>query len=424
MIETGERRRAVVIYRNPLMEPQAAGAQSILQHKSSILAVYQTMELIMPDILTFCAQFSDIIELEHYDSIMKWTKYHRNSAGRWRVPSAFFHDILISSGNPLLTSLHIALELYGEAPFLTTYQRSVQINAFKLEKQSITCILDALKSGKPQDIRESLSSYYRYTTRLMQETLNRLSAQYPDTVEQADKHFFWNAEGDRYPYYLQIIQNLAGKIGAGIYPLGAFLPSEAALAKEYQVSIHTIRRALAYLNRMHFVSTINGRGTQVIPSDIQASILGTSPASARLYLSATQLMALIIRPAALLVFDKLDVRIQEKLTHKIEQPYGIPLTHIADCVIENMPLHPLKVILQEANHPLRWSYYFSFDSHGKPGTAHINEISVKAFACLQKGDQQGFADLLFKCYHYILDSVSKLLFENGLVRDSWLTLPQ
>ncbi|MBC8531909.1 GntR family transcriptional regulator [Gehongia tenuis] len=258
----------------------------------------------------------------------------------------------------------------------------------------------------------------------MQETLNRLSAQYPGTVEQADEHFFWNAAGDRYPYYLRIIQNLVGKIGAGIYPLGTFLPSEAALAKEYQVSIHTIRRALAYLNRMHFVKTINGRGTRVISPDKQASITGASHISMRLYLSAIQLMTLIIRPASLLVFDKLDASVQKQLTLKMEQPHGIPLTHIADCVIENTPLYPLKVILQEANYPLRWGYYFSFDSRGKSGTAHINEISLKAFACLQKGDQQGFADLLFKSYCYILDSVCKPLCENGLVRDSWLILPR
>ncbi|MBC8531910.1 FadR family transcriptional regulator [Christensenellaceae bacterium NSJ-53] len=163
LIETGERRRAVVVYRDSLME-QSADVQSILQRKSSVLAVYQTMELIMPDILTFCAQFSGIIELEHYDSTMKWTMYHRDSLRRWRVPSAFFHDILVSSGNPLLASLYTTLEMYGEAPFLTACQRSMQLNQYKFERQSVSYILDALKAGKPQDVRDSLTSHYRYTT--------------------------------------------------------------------------------------------------------------------------------------------------------------------------------------------------------------------------------------------------------------------
>lgn len=73
----------------------------------------------------------------------------------------------------------------------------------------------------------------------------------------------WSAEKGRDHYYTQIARDLIDKIAASIYEPGTLLPYEAVLAKNYKVSISTIRKSLALLNEIGFAETINTKGTIV-----------------------------------------------------------------------------------------------------------------------------------------------------------------
>ena len=64
-------------------------------------------------------------------------------------------------------------------------------------------------------------------------------------------------------YYTQIARDLIDKIAASIYEPGTLLPYEAVLARNYKVSISTIRKSLALLNEIGFAETINTKGTIV-----------------------------------------------------------------------------------------------------------------------------------------------------------------
>ena len=75
----------------------------------------------MPDLLTFSCQFTDIINLDHYDDILRWARRPNLTSNGWKIPARFFHDILKSSGNPFFCDVHSALELHGETSFLTEY---------------------------------------------------------------------------------------------------------------------------------------------------------------------------------------------------------------------------------------------------------------------------------------------------------------
>lgn len=54
LIQTTERGRATVVYRGL---PVDQGARSVLSRRANVMEVYQTMALLMPDILAFCAGF-------------------------------------------------------------------------------------------------------------------------------------------------------------------------------------------------------------------------------------------------------------------------------------------------------------------------------------------------------------------------------
>ena len=81
-----------------------------------------------------------------------------------------------------------------------------------------------------------------------------------------------------------------------------YLPYEKRLARQYDVSISTVRKALSELEQRGFVKTLNGKGTVVIePDDTKLHRLALNcgyAEKALRYLHALRLMILIIRPAA------------------------------------------------------------------------------------------------------------------------------
>jgi len=64
-------------------------------------------------------------------------------------------------------------------------------------------------------------------------------------------------------FWSRIAQHLAQAIGRGVYAPGERLPSEHALAAQFGVNRHTIRRSLASLGQRGLVRATQGRGTFV-----------------------------------------------------------------------------------------------------------------------------------------------------------------
>ena len=65
------------------------------------------------------------------------------------------------------------------------------------------------------------------------------------------------------PQYTRVARDLLRGIGAGTYPVGTLLPSEAELCRRYSVSRITARAALAELQSRGLVSRRAGIGTRV-----------------------------------------------------------------------------------------------------------------------------------------------------------------
>ncbi|WP_349357913.1 phosphonate metabolism transcriptional regulator PhnF [Stappia sp.] len=63
----------------------------------------------------------------------------------------------------------------------------------------------------------------------------------------------------------QIADDIRAAIGNGAYDETGKLPTEAALAAQFDVNRHTVRQALAALARDGLVTTVQGRGTSIVP---------------------------------------------------------------------------------------------------------------------------------------------------------------
>lgn len=68
------------------------------------------------------------------------------------------------------------------------------------------------------------------------------------------------AAGSRYSL---LAESVIEDIGAGRYPVGSMLPTEAELCEQFGVSRHTVREALRKLREMGMVSRHQGIGTRV-----------------------------------------------------------------------------------------------------------------------------------------------------------------
>ena len=133
-----------------------------------------------------------------------------------------------------------------------------------------------------------------------------------------------------------------------------------------------------------------------------------------LYLSGLQLMALLIGPAALRVFDRITPEDLNALQSHFEKPAAIPLNDLLFCILNYLDLQPYRIILEEVSKLLLWGYYFSFYSGEINSKNQLSLLSLKAFHCLQAGDAGSFASGLSACYCHILTVVRNFLIKYGL----------
>jgi DNA-binding transcriptional MocR family regulator len=64
--------------------------------------------------------------------------------------------------------------------------------------------------------------------------------------------------------YASIANALQHRIDSGAYPVGAMLPSEAQLVREFDASRSTVVRALEYLRQLGYIEGVQGKGRVVL----------------------------------------------------------------------------------------------------------------------------------------------------------------
>lgn len=71
--------------------------------------------------------------------------------------------------------------------------------------------------------------------------------------------------------YQQVMKVLEARIVSGLYPVGALLPSEAELCREFSISRYTIREALRHLSEKALIKRRKGSGSLVSANTIDTS---------------------------------------------------------------------------------------------------------------------------------------------------------
>ena len=108
------------------------------------------------------------------------------------------------------------------------------------------------------------------------------------------------------------------------YPVGGYLPSMPQMAEQYQVSLSTVRRALAVLQPLGVTRTYMGIGTKVCLEPVDFSVLDAPEIqeSLRLHGEGLQLLSLTVRGVTLYTLESVSEQKRNALSEEIARLQG------------------------------------------------------------------------------------------------------
>ncbi|MCD2493043.1 GntR family transcriptional regulator [Lacrimispora sp. NSJ-141] len=427
-IWTEERKPAMVICRRDAENKRDLNIRDVLSERVSIFEVYETMAVLMPRLFSVSAAFCSTEDFIKYDSAIK--RGAKKDINRtWRVTSAVFYDILEKSNNLLFNDLYTSMELYTQIPAAAC---SEDEHPFR-ERESreridrIRDMVNSLKRNYLPEVEEKFAVIYRRAAEAVREYGNQQPEKETGQGAGRKVSYVWNPEKRRTYLYMHIGRELIKKIGTGEYPAGSLIPPEAALAREYGVSLATVRKAAAMLNELGFAQTVNGKGTYAKLPDKGFPVHFLEKETYRqdlmLYVSALQFMAVSIGPAVFQAFDGIDLELTERRLKKRRREGELPIAVLTGTVIENIPLEPMKEIFVKLERLLQRGYYLFFFRYGNRSLNTLRQRSLAAVHYLQIKDKKGFAEELASGYRGILKSVREFALEYGVEEARGITVP-
>lgn len=203
-----------------------------------------------------------------------------------------------------LSDNRLLIQMYGEmfqslqSPMRRQDRKSITFRMFvPAVRETLRIFEDQLKEGDYPGLKRQISFFCRLAGVTSEKYYNRLCKTYPD-VEQ--KPFYWGFQSLGNMSYMASVAKIIQSIRSGRYQPGDYLPSYACIARKQQVSVKTVRTAIAILNKTQVVSSINGKGTRVNPVESYRTDILFEDERQRenmvLFLEAFQILVMISRP--------------------------------------------------------------------------------------------------------------------------------
>lgn len=426
-IRTEERRCAVVIYREDVSRENRRAIRALLERRSSVMEMYQTLAVLTPPIFSFGARCCGERVLRQLRN--SYQKASGNSPkGNWQASSAVLHQLLCHCGSPLLNELYSSMELYTKVPVFEGYPNPY-LEAVRHNPAGFSTVFAVLVEGLPDQVDRCFAQMYREIGDQVGRYLRDLAADYPQVKEDPARFFRWDAEKGRVCTYTEIGRDLLEGIRTGTYADGDFLPPAAVLADRYQVSLSTIRQALEMLRQLGLVEVYNGRGTQITLERMRLSEESVSQAGNRrdtlLYLQGMQFMVLVLPRVAHLAFPHMERGVAQQVVKAAKGGGDDPLTPLIAAVIKAIPLASLRQIVEQINRLLQRGAFLLY-LQGRRAQHNIRAVfhlCAEAANALQAGEEALFAQKLTDCYRLILERARQRFIEAGLPGAAEIALP-
>ncbi len=323
--------------------------------------------------------------------------------------------LLATLKNPILDSLCLSLRHWANLLSMALADHScpesdmdkIQAIFYSMAKSLDTC-----------DMPEALfwiRRFYQTNHSTLQRQLARMTGSRP---LQYGMTFTWSGNSGRLHLYMDLSLKLMGLIAQGGVRDGDLLPSLAQMAQQYQVSEITVRKALAFLNELGLVHTINGKGTQIT----LAACRQTDPPfyipalrdGVMNYLCTLQILALtcpdIITQAAAAspAWARAEAR---RLLQGSDflQDDAKPVEWWLAFILRYTDSPGLRAIYGQLIQMLNWGHLLFFYRHTIDKVAHIRLLSQRVISCIAAGDLQGVGPAASAYYRYLFEAVRSSL---------------
>lgn len=236
----------------------------IVAKRKSIKEVFETLGIIMPEIISECLRDASAEQRKILESGIKTIRDNDSLTNELQLKDTLLElylTILSFLENPLIHDLFYHMIQFVFFP-LTEELRddgNLQSNIIRIKKILMNAFSIILKGklGMLQKVIKVFCAVYQ------EKSLSYIDKIREDRKVDEDINFTWYSNRQSEFLYNKVVIHILDAINQKEYCAGDLLPSIDVVAKQYHVSPRTVRKAMKALNQVRVIETINGVGSRV-----------------------------------------------------------------------------------------------------------------------------------------------------------------
>ena len=357
-IQTNARRRSTVIYE----VDNRTYIHAILQRRQTIFDILNGFELILPVLqLEGARRCTDPAVLAAIVSGISSTTEHQEL---YNQASHFLLELLRPFNNQTMYDLQTDSENITHIPYLPVSGLEDHFTLAPMAvKNNLAALLEAVRTRTEADLRDSIYRLYRGGREHAAHYLNALELH---CDEKAPDHGIQNfVAKTRAHLYTVISRKLYRRIQDGEFDNCKYIPSVPDLMKEYAVSQATALNAVAILNDIGAVRTIDKKGTVAADPGAPLSPLRMDPAAIGknliYFLDAMQILTICSGNLAQSILAGMDSRTAAAAARRWDHSgfcsSGIVIRTLLAFFKENAPYRSLYNLFEQMDYYLIWGHY-------------------------------------------------------------------
>lgn len=413
-IETIERKHSIVIY-HPDEHQIQQYQYSFLSRREGMIDICRSFKILFGPIALHYFQMQNKDSINQIRSQLK--KLHGHSSKQLML---FYLKAMQPLNNPLALNLSWEVIRYLRIPYLP------RVADFDdTDPQSSTHIERMLSFVENGDAAGAVNEMMTFTNNVTLGFFENIpfAADAYDQVEPVP--FKWHIYWERPQLCYTLAAEMMKNINEQVYKPNEFLPSCHALAKEYGVSLITMRRTLELLGDMCMTETFNGIGTRVVSFE-NAGYPDFSHVQIRnsliLFLQALQICALTAKNVSVHTLSSLSSEDLQALSQKIEHLIEDRITFLLSgtClkfIGEKSPSPFIREVYRQLYQILLWGHalYMVYQRTRVSNVYVATALELKKL--LQNQDIQGFAAKLTEILEINVRVSKNMLLELGFPED-------
>lgn len=411
-------KRAEVIYDLDNPERQKQYIQELSNRKDAILDAYETLAVLMPDILAASLQRASAQDIAALLSLLEDTIQNLSCITErelFRVLHRLYRAALCLSQNPLMTDLYEALFRFVQIPL----SGDLRMGSVHATVKIIRLILRELgKRLAAKDVRQ-LKKMIAYFCRMIRVFTNTRLTRLCAGVSPANQvQLIWVTGREQDYLYARVVADTLKKINEGRYRPGDSLPSYADLAKQFAVSEKTSRKAISILQQLQIVKTANGRRAKICSRSEHSHTLFLHDEFLRrnclMFLKALHIVTIICKTVVGLAVPHLDREKMRHLQNNLQPEPRLSLEALLNLIVFSVPSPTVRHVCLRLNDIMAWGAFLEFFSPSKEIHSAINQFVLDVARLLPSHNSAQIGSAMADLFRFIFAHCKQFILDMGI----------